>query len=105
MIKEISIIKAFDDYRKAIDYTKTVLEDVVLLTMHGENGKKLHGPISKINIQEILNLFGDRKEWQGLTNEEIEKITYNIRAETMGVVTHIYLARAIEAKLKEKNNG
>jgi hypothetical protein len=73
--------------------------------MHGENGKKLHGPISKINIQEILNLFGDRKEWQGLTNEEIEKITYNIRAETMGVVTHIYLARAIEAKLKEKNNG
>jgi hypothetical protein len=60
MIKEISIIKAFDDYQEAMDYTKTILEDVVLLTIHGENGKVLHGPISKVNVQEILDLFEDK---------------------------------------------
>ena len=43
------------------------------------------------------------REWQGLTDEEVEKIVYNIKSETMGVVTTEYLARAIEAKLKEKN--
>jgi hypothetical protein len=43
------------------------------------------------------------KKWVGLTDEEIEKLVYNIRRETMGVVTTEYLARVIEAKLKEKN--
>ena len=45
-----------------------------------------------------------QREWQGLTDEEIEKIVYNIKSVTMGIVTTEYLARAIEAKLKEKNN-
>lgn len=61
MIKEVSIIKCFDDYREAMDYTKTILEDVVLFTMHGENGKQLHGPVSKANIKEILDLFEESK--------------------------------------------
>ena len=60
MIKEISVMKTFDDYREAMDYTKTILEDVVLLTLHGENGTMMHGAISKNNIQEILNLFEDK---------------------------------------------
>ena len=46
----------------------------------------------------------NRKEWVRLTDEEIEKLVYNIRRETMGVVTTEYLARVIEAKLKEKNS-
>ena len=95
MIKEVSIIKAFDDYREAMNYTKTILEDVVLLTLHGENGKKLHGPVSKTNIKEILDLFKD-KEWQGLTDEE--KLT--IVRETDNPVDAL---AATEAKLKEKN--
>jgi hypothetical protein len=104
MIKEVSIVKAFDDYRKAMDYTKTILEDVVLLTVHGENGKKLHVPISKINIQEILNLF-KKKEWQGLTDDEIIDAANMAPFETMvSAEDYIYIiARAIEAKLKEKN--
>jgi hypothetical protein len=44
-----------------------------------------------------------QREWVGLTDEEIEKIVYNIKSVTMGIVTTEYLARAIEAKLKEKN--
>jgi hypothetical protein len=103
MIKEVSVIKAFDDYRKAMDYTKTILEDVVLFTMHGENGSKLHGPISKINIQEILSLFLEppkppQREWQGLTNKEVMLLVKKWH----GSIT---LASAIEAKLREKNNG
>ena len=93
MIKEVSIIKAFDEYRKAMDYTKTVLEDVVLLTLHGENGKQLHGPISKRNIQEVLNLFENKREWQGLTDDEKQ---YFRKLGLVGV-------EIIEAKLKEKN--
>jgi hypothetical protein len=92
MIKEVSIIKTFDDYRKAMDYTKTILEDVVLLTMHGENGKKLHGPISKVNIQEIINLFGEGKEWQGLTDEDREAIA--LLVEKMGMEGYGTLAIA-----------
>ena len=110
MIKEVSVIKAFDDYRKAMNYTKTILEDVVLLTLHGENGEKLHGPISKINIQEILDLFPElpkpaQREWVGITNEEIDKMHYQIKARGMGAYKTEDIYRAIEAKLKEKNNG
>lgn len=44
-----------------------------------------------------------QRPWQGLTDQEIEKIVYNIKSVTMGIVTTEYLARAIEAKIKEKN--
>ena len=97
MIKEISIIKAFDDYREAMDYTKTILEDVVLLTMHGENDKKLHGPISKVNIQEIINLF-EKKEWVGLTDKEVVMLAYQSQENECNAI------RLAEAKLKEKNS-
>lgn len=46
-----------------------------------------------------------KREWQGLTDEEIEKLVYDIRSQTTGVVATAYVARAIEAKLKEKNGG
>lgn len=45
------------------------------------------------------------KPWVGLTDDEVEKIIYNVRVETVGVITTELLVRAIEAKLKEKNNG
>jgi hypothetical protein len=41
-----------------------------------------------------------RKEWQGLTDEEVKDIVWNLPYEPSQ--EHI---RAIEAKLKEKNNG
>lgn len=44
-----------------------------------------------------------KREWQGLTDEEIEKLVYDIRSQTTGVVAVAHVARAIEAKLKQKN--
>ena len=45
-----------------------------------------------------------QRQWQGLTDEEIEKLVYDIRSQTTGVVATAYVARAIEAKLKEQNS-
>jgi hypothetical protein len=98
MIKEVFILKCFDEYREAMNYTKTIFEDCVLLTMHGENGKKVHGPISKVNIQEILNLFDERKEWKGLTDEDKREIIDETEPEDRG-----YVMALVEAKLKDKN--
>ena len=101
MIKEVSIIKAFDEYRKAMDYTKTILEDVVLLTLHGENGKQLHGPISKRNIQEVLDLFENKREWQGLTDEDRAEAWAKTKGDLLLRLPQFSLA--IEATLREKN--
>ena len=56
------------------------------------------------NALEMMNkAYDSKREWQGLTDEEIEKLVYDIRSQTTGVVATAYVARAIEAKLKEKN--
>ena len=44
-----------------------------------------------------------QREFIGMTDEEIEKMIYNIRAETMGVVAPTHLARVIQQTLREKN--
>ncbi len=44
-----------------------------------------------------------KKEWVGLTDEEIVEVLFELKTETMGVIRTERLARAIEAKLKEKN--
>ena len=51
----------------------------------------------------ILAALDKRKEWVGLTDEEVEKVFFD-----MGQFAKIDLktfARAIETKLEEKNNG
>ena len=45
-----------------------------------------------------------KREWQGLTDEEILE-EYRQSYGDDGNLTDIYFAHAIEAKLKEKNNG
>jgi hypothetical protein len=50
-----------------------------------------------------------KREWIGLTDEEMSD-TYNrhyndYASDDVGIVDFIVIARAIEAKLKEKNNG
>lgn len=47
----------------------------------------------------------EKKEWQGLTDEDIEKIHYDIKCKGMGAYSTNDIYRAIEAKLREKNNG
>ena len=44
------------------------------------------------------------REWQGLTDEEILE-EYRQSYGDDGNLTDVYFARAIEAKLKEKNSG
>ena len=45
-----------------------------------------------------------KKEWVGLTDEEILE-EYRQSYGDDGNLTDVYFARAIESKLKEKNNG
>ena len=45
-----------------------------------------------------------KKEWVGLTDEEILE-EYRQAYGDDGDLTDVYFARAIESKLKEKNNG
>jgi hypothetical protein len=46
-----------------------------------------------------------RKEWQGLTDEEIEVEVARVLTTLTQDVWPVALSRAIEAKLKEKNGG
>ena len=50
-------------------------------------------------IEYLLSLV--QKEWVGLTNEEIKKLHHVI--DWTNAHTYVNFARAIEAKLKEKN--
>lgn len=60
MIIELAVIKTFEDYKQAKDYTQTILQDGVLLSLHCENGKVSFGFISKVNIQELLDCFEEK---------------------------------------------
>ena len=44
-----------------------------------------------------------QREWQGLTDEEIKKLHHII--DWTNAHTYVNFARAIEAKLKDKNHG
>ena len=46
-----------------------------------------------------------QREWQGLTDEEIESLWDNTLSEDVGITALRKSALAIEAKLKEKNYG
>jgi hypothetical protein len=61
-------------------------------------------PTKLITVGNVLEQAGyvKKKEWVGLTDEEI----HEIRLKTLdSVATNYEVYRAIEAKLKEKNNG
>lgn len=57
MIEEVSVVNAYADYREAMNKAKTIKEDVVLMTLHGENGRKLHAPITVENLKMVVQLF------------------------------------------------
>lgn len=48
--------------------------------------------------------YNKKKQWQGLTDEEILE-EYRQSYGDDGDLTDVYFARAIEAKLKEKNSA
>jgi hypothetical protein len=76
--------------------------------MAREAGASSSGISLIIGIEDFFERFAalvaaaERKEWQGLTDEEIEAgFITNTCCDDLVVYEHI--ARAIEAKLKEKN--
>ena len=80
---------------------------------HGENGfvdfALTFGDGWAIHAIEIAKelrtaLAQPKKEWVGLTDEEILE-EYRQSYGDDGDLTDVYFARAIEAKRKEKNNG
>jgi len=46
-----------------------------------------------------------KREWQGLTDEDIAEMHYEIKVKGMGAYKTEDIYRAIEAKLKEKNSA
>ena len=63
---------------------------------------KICGP----NLEETLNAAGfyKKKEWVGLTDEEITELHHEIKVRLMGAYKTENIYRAIEAKLREKNS-
>jgi hypothetical protein len=67
---------------------------------------KIFGP----NLEQILNAAGFyRRQWVGLTDEQLSE-TYNelytqYTRDDVNIADFILIARAVEALLKEKNNG
>ena len=52
-----------------------------------------------------LDLSGVKRTWVGLTDEDIESLHYKLKVQLMGAYKTEDIYRAIEARLKEKNNG
>ena len=65
--------------------------------------KALMGVLVKFGHFEELNVSA--REWQGLTDDEIDKIYADTEPDSKMDTYYMILSRAIEAKLKEKNNG
>ncbi len=64
--------------------------------------------LKDLPVGTLLYAHPPRREWRGLTEEEIERITSNLMTSGDGYlrfsVSLLDFARAIEAALKEKNH-
>jgi endonuclease III len=66
-----------------------------------QHSTKIFGP----GLEELLNSAGfyRKREWVGLTDEELEEMHNEIKVRLMGTYRTEDIYRSIEAKLKEKN--
>ena len=61
------------------------------------------GEIEMLDVDDAVPLYEHPRQWVGLANEEIEAVMHgSVEGERM---LPYQFARAIEAKIKEKNNG
>jgi len=56
-------------------------------------------------LKKPIPLYTHPHQWQGLTDDEIDKIYADTEPDSKMDTYYMILSRAIEAKLKEKNNG
>ena len=78
-----------------------VINDLEAALAETQIPTKIVGP----NLVGILNAAGfyRKKEWVGLTEDEITKLHHEIKTQLMGTYKTEDIYRAIEAKLREKN--
>jgi len=69
-----------------------------LLKTFATNTEQMRGMLD--NQQTIVDTLGEKKEWVGLTDEEIEKLLDGM---SLGCCARD--VRVVQEKLKEKNNG
>jgi hypothetical protein len=69
-----------------------------LLKTFATNTEQMRGMLD--NQQTIVDTLGEKKEWVGLTDEEIEKLL-----DEMSLGCCARDVRVVQEKLKEKNNG
>ena len=81
------------------------------LAVHGTLGRKIGDEELHFDEQSVgeihvpLYTTPPQRTWVGLTDEEITELHYEIKVRLMGAYKTEDIYRAIEAKLKEKNNG
>ena len=83
---------------------------VLAVTKHEWDGKKFNHTDDYLDGDgAALIVFAKQmmaqRTWVGLTDEEITELHYEIKVRLMGAYKTEDIYRAIEAKLKEKNNG
>jgi len=78
-----------------------IINDLEAALAETQMPTKIFGP----NLVGILNAAGfyRKKEWVGLTDDEITKLHHEIKAQLMGTYKTEDIYRAIETKLREKN--
>ena len=110
---DTDIIKDANRYRWLRDRSENVIIDLVSLrTWENVAGYKtqldalIDRELSKATLEclQMAEVITDQREWVGLMDDEIEGITARVLTTLTQDVWPIALSRAIEAKLKEKNN-
>ena len=90
-------------------HTCSPQEPVAIVTSDFDGGNKsikFLNDVAYMNLMQktLLYTAPPQREWQGLTDEEILE-EYRQSYGDDGDLTDVYFARAIEAKLKEKNSA
>ena len=94
-----------EEKRMSIEAMKQALKALQNTATHPLTGAEQYE--AEMDAMEALDdAIDDQREWFGLTDEEVEQVfpaiaTYHAANKTL----YRSIARAIEAKLKEKNNG
>ena len=86
-------------------------QEPVAWVCYGSSDSEMHDidfeqkDVDALPVGTMLYTTPPQRSWVGLTDEEIAELHYEIKVQLMGAYKTEDIYRAIEAKLKEKNNG
>jgi hypothetical protein len=78
------------------------LHDLYFVKEDADHMAELKGTHAKVVA---LYTAPPKKEWVGLTDEEIQAVHYELKVQTQGAIGTIGMYRMLERALREKNNG